>query len=355
MAILGAFAYSTSASLLREISIRQLDALAESKRRDLGKVGAGWRDQLRLIKSRTPLVTNLQTYIASGDENARQYVLSVIEDAATAVDDVDQIRIMNMAGEEIVRYGRVAPGYRTVIPEKSGVIVFNDSFSTNSGNVRVVFSSLLASGSTPIGVIEIVFDAIGVASVAENYTGLGQTGEIILSMREDNDRVRFLNTLRHPVPGAEQQTYALSEVSSAVQQSLDAEAEQGWLRTSDYRSVDVLAATRYLSGAGWGLVVKVDVAEEGQRAAALRDALIDIGLALGAFAIVGGTVLGFYLARPIQVLTRTVHRVREGETHLRADVSGDDEVAYLAESLNALLDHYHPGEPRSDTNDPPQV
>ncbi len=42
MALLGTFAYITSADLLQEISLRQLDALAESKKRDLNKVYASW-------------------------------------------------------------------------------------------------------------------------------------------------------------------------------------------------------------------------------------------------------------------------------------------------------------------------
>ncbi len=38
MMLLGTFAYITSAGMLQEISLRQLDALAESKKRDLTKV-----------------------------------------------------------------------------------------------------------------------------------------------------------------------------------------------------------------------------------------------------------------------------------------------------------------------------
>jgi hypothetical protein len=44
MGLIGLFAYQTSAQLLQEVSIRQIDALAESKAMDLTKVHQGWRD-----------------------------------------------------------------------------------------------------------------------------------------------------------------------------------------------------------------------------------------------------------------------------------------------------------------------
>ena len=56
--ILGTFAYRTSAELIQQISVRLLDALAESKKLELLKVNESWENQLRLIRSRSQLGIN---------------------------------------------------------------------------------------------------------------------------------------------------------------------------------------------------------------------------------------------------------------------------------------------------------
>jgi HAMP domain-containing protein len=337
MALLGTFAYQTSARLLQEISVRQLDALAESKKRDLVKVQEGWRDQLRLIRSRTDLRDNLQRYFVSQDEVALRRVREIIENAVTATDNLDRIDILDLDGNEVVGFGQVERPHKHDMPQDSQLIVYGGSYVTESGSLRVMFTSLLNIDGQGIGAIEVVFDGLDLYSVTGNYTGLGETGESVV-VKQDGESVLVLNPVRHDDEykyrrlSNEQASLPMSRVLGGEDFVFDE-------RVKDYRDVDVWAATRYLEDLQWGLIVKVDAAEEAKRANQLREAMIDIALALSAFAIIGGTLLGLYLARPIHDLALLVERVREGELTLRADISGDDEIAYLAESVNELLDH----------------
>ena len=86
------------------------------------------------------------------------------------------------------------------------------------------------------------------------------------------------------------------------------------------------------------LIVKIDAAEELAPLHELRGRMLDVALSVGALAILAGALLGFYLSRPIRQLDALVHRIRDGETGLRAEVSGEDEVSFLAESFNELMD-----------------
>ncbi|MFT7685983.1 MAG: hypothetical protein ACI9FB_001328 [Candidatus Azotimanducaceae bacterium] len=335
MGLLGSFAYQTSSALLQEISLRQLDALAESKSRNLLKVNEGWKNQVRLIREGTGLPTLIQSY--RGDKGLTTAELSsVVERSIEDVEALVQIKIVEN-GQVTSNFGADHQYPKVVLPALKDEIKYSGSFFNTRGMLFVVYTALLPSGST--GHIEVVFDTRDVESVTGNYTGLGETGEVMLVQLAEDEAVTVLNSRRFKdEPKNEIISFPLDVASDAVQKVLA--GESGIFE--DYRGKTVWAATRYLSDLEWGLVVKIDSKEESRRADFLLDSLVDIALALSAFAIIGGTLLGFYLARPIHQLAVLVERVRHGEEGLRADVKGDDEIAYLAESLNELMDHYDP-------------
>lgn len=67
--------------------------------------------------------------------------------------------------------------------------------------------------------------------------------------------------------------------------------------------------------------------------------LLEIALALSSFAIASGMLLGWHLTRRLHKLVELVKKIKEGELTARADVRGDDEIAYLADNLNDLVRH----------------
>ncbi|HKI75013.1 MAG TPA: cache domain-containing protein, partial [Pseudomonadales bacterium] len=256
MAILGAFAFNTTASLLHEMSVRQLNALAESKKRDLSKVQEGWRDQLKLIKSRTQLREDLKAYVDHPTQGDISSVSRIIEDAVSAVDDVDKIRILDLQGNELVSYGTAPSVGKVEIPSDPTSVVYDDTLIDSAGRPVVVFSSLLSLDGKPVGVIEGTFNTRKIESITANYTGLGKTGEVLVVMKYDKS-VQLLNPVRHE-SGDILARIPLSKASAAARQALAARPPaQEWLTSVDYRGVKVWAATRYLPELRWGIVVKV--------------------------------------------------------------------------------------------------
>jgi nitrogen fixation/metabolism regulation signal transduction histidine kinase len=66
-----------------------------------------------------------------------------------------------------------------------------------------------------------------------------------------------------------------------------------------------------------------------------------VGLSAAALAILMGALVGAVLARPIRKLWEVVRGIRDGKTDLRASIRGEDEVSFLAECFNKLMDDVH--------------
>jgi HAMP domain-containing protein len=336
MAVLGYFAYVSSSELLSEISRRQLDALAESRKRDLERVVDGWRENVRLIRSRTRLREALRSYDDGGDERLLDDVDRIVEDILTSGRSIRRLTIFDASDRRIAGRGdsvaeeKAQPVDGDAI-ELSGIQVEKD------GTLGIVFHSNLEIDGTRVGGMEAVFRADAINAVTDDFTGLGETGEAYVVAAAPAEQYVILNSLRHD-PGRMLRTGPLAEATPDARAALvgyEAVLEEP---VEDYRGKRVLAATRSLSELGWGIVVKVDVDEEHQRAVRLLDMLTDLGLSIGALTILGGTLLGFHLARPIRQLAHIVDLARHGDIDLRAPEKGDDEVAFLARSINELLD-----------------
>jgi len=350
MALLGTFAYITSADLLQEISLRQLDALAESKKRDLNKVYASWVDKLRLLRSNDQLSRLVRDYAETDDEEALRQLERVLQGVKVALPLIDKIEIYDIDGNEITAAGRTKVVHERV--EIGEEVVHVGTYLTADG-LRVALLSGISLDGTLVGVIEIIFDASDIFDITGDYTGLGETGEAFVVMREEG-RLTVLNPLRMDVEVVTTQQI-LDYASDDMRLVFEADENRLGEAYEDYRGEKVWLATRYLEQPDWGLVVKVDVSEEAKRADALQESLIDIAVALSAFAIIGGALLGFYLARPIHELALIVERMRHGEWGLRAEVKGDDEIAYLSGALNQFVEyieteHIDPSRFESDDN-----
>ncbi|MEK7865913.1 MAG: SpoIIE family protein phosphatase [Planctomycetota bacterium] len=142
-----------------------------------------------------------------------------------------------------------------------------------------------------IGVAAMRLSNAEVNRLAQDYIGLGKTGETLVGTQIGNDAV-FITSTRHDAKAAYTRKAALGSAQDVPLQ-LAVQGKRGRGTAVDYRGKEVLAAWRYLPSVRWGLVVKMDEREVFAPIERMR--LLTLETAASASILV--TIIAFLVAR----------------------------------------------------------
>jgi HAMP domain-containing protein len=361
MLALGAFSHEATRDLLQGLALRELEAVAEGKKQDLQRVIAGWQDRVQLVASRTSLRESVRELRLDGrgDAAVLDRIQTIADDAVASTRTLLGISVYTSAGFFVTSSGvdlgdraRVRP---ILFMDTEQPVVFDYVTLHPEEGLLVSFVAPMRMEGRLVGALKVRISARELIDVTEDYTGLGATGETLMAQLTEEGGALVLNPVRHgpdAIGGLVVPEDRIHDPTLHAARGVEAIHRED---ATDYRGEAVWAATRYLETFGWGIVVKIDAAEELAPVARLRETMVRLGLSLSAFAILTGTLLGFYISRPIRELAEVVRRFGEGDTSARAEVSGDDEVALLARSFNEMADGLPegPGPTEAGTRRPP--
>ena len=344
MLVLGTFFYRASSEILQSISVRQLESLAATRQQDLKIVAQGWFDQVRLISSRTKLRDSLKQYAEHPTDALRESIQKILHDAESSVGMVVRVALYDLDNKLVALSGAAEAPLEQIV-EQPGQHVREDvrfgNFHVRSdGGIDALIHARLELDSELIGRLEIVVNTDSLRVITQDYTGLGPSGEFYLVGETSPGQITVLNPLRHRASG-ELLSYPKTEAPQHVLAALN-DVETVFRDVIDYRGVRVWVATRYLPAMSGALIVKIDEEVELARVRELRKELLDVALALSAFAVLGGALMGFHLSRPLRNVAAVVDRIRQGDRDARIEISGEDEVSFLAQSINELMDELQP-------------
>jgi HAMP domain-containing protein len=341
MAAMGAATYVEVRGLLRESTLQQLESLADSKQEAVEIIVEGWCEREALIASRTQLRLSLRDHNRSGRATATLRIRGILEDAVRSSTAVTLAAVYDASGGLVASAG-AEPGAEsgalptTLIAEGAGVAYRGATPMPGSGPT-VAFVAPLALEGEIVGALYAELVGEELVALTSRYGGLGETGETLVLSRTESGDAAVLHPVRHDAGGGGTLDVA-SEGDDPASQALSGSESRLWLDATDYRGVRVWAATRHIAETGWGVVVKVDHAEERVPVLEFRGSLARLGLSLSAFAILLGTVLGLGFAKPIHDLAEVVREVRHGTMSARAAEGREDEVGLLARAFNEMAD-----------------
>lgn len=342
MAALGAIMYGAARNLMKEIRLDQLEGIAVAKKEALESIFDGWREQVDLIASRTQLRVSLREYDRTGSRAAAGRIERILTDVLRSAETVESVSVYDTSGGVVASVQRGGPAPEIVAPSGTGL---------PAGQGATYFDVRLAAGRPPlvsfasglfldgerVGALHAVLNGGELLELAANVETLGETGETMIWIPEGGGGARVIHPVRHADPASVEPVVARDPGHPAIL-ALGGEEDEYYENVTDYRGEPVWAAARYLPDPGWAVVVKFDADEEREPIAAFRRESTNIGVALSAFAILLGGLLGFRFAKPIHDLAGVANRIGEGELEARAKVHAEDEVGLLAHTFNEMAD-----------------
>jgi two-component system sensor histidine kinase/response regulator len=267
-----------------------------------------------------PLRDNLNQYLRNYDAYAELFVVDA--ETGRIIESTDDARI----GDDKTHDPYFTEPLRTGQAHIKGVYfseTLNQPSLSFSAPVKTRIDGVRKTSAVVVARIN-MSDTI--KPLLQDNTGMGQSGEMIVV----NADATLINGLRND-PSLE---FGHPFGSKSTQMAAGGNA--GLIETIDYRGEPVLSAITYMPRLDWGVVVKQDLREV---YAPIRDFFYDLAIILG-ICLIGVLALAASVAarisRPIVSMAGVAGRIRDGDHTARSEVQGNDEIAFLSESLNDM-------------------
>ncbi|MDX1648092.1 MAG: PAS domain S-box protein [Longimicrobiales bacterium] len=346
MLALAALMYQNVSARFDQRRLEQLEGLAEFKVESLQSIVEGWYERMSLVASRNQLGATLASYEASPDSALVARLATLLDDVRTASPSFVQLWIYDRDAVVLASSGPYG--------EPSALDVSGREASDAPWFLATVFpeeeATALAELAVPlrlegarVGYLRALLSTREIVELSREYEGLDETGETMVVTRTDG-RVRLLHGAR-AAPPIGNPSVDLSRFRTAgfvvdddglAAHVLGPGGEALVRGAVDYRGEEVLAALDYLPETRWGVVVKIDAAEQALPARQFRQDVVRMAVVLAAFAILLGMILGFRVAQPIHLLSEASNRIRDGDLTARSGVEREDEVGLLGQTFDKM-------------------
>jgi PAS domain S-box-containing protein len=335
------FVYRYTEKLLVENALRALDGLANIQQHRVESRIARLKERLDLVKSRTPMLMDIEKYYQTGDRSVLDHAISALTGAKAVLNDIRDISFLDRDGKVLISTNAFSPGQDLSHEEcfvKGKNDYFLDGFALDSkGEVINYLSCPVYYQGKMLGVLIMESSFRPVMELFTDVTGMGESGELLLARRAENGDALYLMPLRFDPQAALKRRLEKQNVNTPIMQAL-LKKEQLMVDTKDYRRAPVLAATRYIQETGWGLVVKMDREEALASLARLK---WFFGFLFGA-TFIPVVMVAYHVARrivgPIVKLTGVTKEISDGDLSARSQITSNDEIGDLERYFNTMAE-----------------
>lgn len=236
------------------------------------------------------------------------------------------------------RYSNTGLGqvFRKTIRTKSDNWVGFSQYEPSNNEHALFVATPIFDGDEVVGVLAEQMSNQYLFDIASDYTGLGQTGEVVFAIAE-MDYALVVTPLRHDRDaGLQKKIIFNNDLGKPIQQAL--QERNGLGRGLDYRAKEVIAAWRYIPTTNWGLVVKIDV-DEAFSGEAEKEMNIILALVFSIVMVaIMAFIISYFISKPINYLVEKANLIAEGQFNQDIELSSWDEFNSLSKAFNRMVE-----------------
>lgn len=333
--------YLTTKKYMEESALKNIDVIATIQKKRINESINDYFEKLYLVKTRLSIINNLTNYNIKPD---RQYLDNISKNMQTALKpggSFKNLLILDTKGKVLLSaYDKSLTGsdfsnneaFIRGLRQESIDNFFNNKNKTYS----VYLSAPIINNNKLQGVIliESYLEDI-ILSLGNDYTGLGESGEIILGKYQNDGKIVVLTPLRFMKNAQLNFTINKNDKTKPLAEAMKG-IESVFTDKINYINKPVLSATRYIEKTGWGLVVNVNQSEVYQSVRHFEYILLMLLLSIILLSVIATYILSDELTHSLKQLTNSVEKISEGDLTQRVNVLSNNEIGYLSKTFNTM-------------------
>lgn len=328
MLVVGVIAYNTINSAQQRSTTEQLNSTVVKQEQKIMTILQAKQEELVKLANQFSLQVQLRDYISHPTAVSRGALASILQAKKVSEPTMQSVYLLNTAGEIITSsdLGDTQPS----LPD--GVASVNADAATQvfirkdplDGFNKLYITSTVTVNKQPAARIAAIFRADDLVAVVQDYTGLGETGETVVTAKDDLS----LLPLRFD-------TEATLKTSLADLGSRGA-TDGSYKESTDYRGQRVFVVARPVNSTDWIVAAKIDRSEAFAPVFILRDTLMAAVFVASFMMVLVALLFTRLFTRPILQIGEVSEQIGHGNFSAKLDIRRKDEIGALARSVNNM-------------------
>lgn len=326
MLVVGTIAYNTITNAQVRSTVSQLNSASLKQEQKISALLQTKQEEVVRLANQFDLQVQLRQFSASPSQATKNTLAAILQAKIIAQPTMQTLYLLDTSGVLITSsaIGDAAPSLPGTVPSGNSNTSVYIRKDPQDGFNKLFITTAVTVNKQHAASIMAVFRADDLVAIAQDYTGLGETGETVIVAKDDLSLLplRFDTeaTLKTNVGGLGLASLASGAYKEAV----------------DYRGERVFVVAHPVSSTDWIVAAKIDRKEAFAPVFALRDSLGAAVLVVSTVTFLVALLSTRFFTRPILQIGRVSQQIGRGDFSAKLDIRRKDEIGALARSVNGM-------------------